>query len=120
MTSCGSAIDEAVPSAALFFGQVRHRKFIQAIVAVIGMTGDEAVLGPSGDGVLVDIETRGRFLFCQHSPFAQAVVARAQLVLVDEIGDPPGREARIITAAARSLAWTISLLQGNRLNIIAG
>ena len=77
---------------------------------VVGVAGDEAMFGPSGDGVLVDIETRGRFLFCQHSTLPQAVIARAQLVLVSEIGNSQGREAGVVATAACGLARTVSLL----------
>ena len=74
------------------------------------MAGDEAMLGPSGEGVFVDVETRSRFLFCQHSAISQSVIARAQPVVVDEIGDPQGREAGIVAAAPRRSARAISLL----------
>src|SRR5690625_4608762 len=74
------------------------------------MTGDEAVFGPTGDGVLVDIETRRRFLFRQHSALSQPVIAWTQLVFVDEIGNPFGREAGVVSTAACGLARTISLL----------
>lgn len=47
---------------------------ISYIVPVVGMDDDEAVFGPSGDGLLVDIEPRGRFLFYQQSTFPQAVI----------------------------------------------
>ena len=95
----GCPIDEPVPSAAMLLRQVCIGNFVQAIVTVIGVAGDEAVFGPSGDGVLVDIETRGRFLSCQHSALPQAVVAWAQLVFVDEIGNAQGREAGVVATA---------------------
>ena len=90
---CGCPIDEAVPSTALFLRRVRNGKLVQAIVPVVGVGCDEAMFSPSGDGVLVDIEAGGCFLFGQHSAFPQAVIARAQFVLVGEIGDAQGREA---------------------------
>ena len=103
-------IDEPVPSAAMFLRQVCIGNFVQAVVPVVGVAGDEAMFGPSGDCVFVDIETRGRFLFCQHSALSQPVVARAQLVFVDEIGNAQGREAGVVAAASRRLARTISVL----------
>ena len=77
---------------------------------IVGVAGDEAMFSPPGDGVLVDIETRGRFLFCQHSTFPQAVIARAQLVLMNEIGNSQGSETGVMATTACGLARTISLL----------
>jgi len=49
----------------MFLRQVCIGNFVQAIVTIVGMAGDDAVFGPSGDGVLMDIEALGRFLPCQ-------------------------------------------------------
>ncbi len=77
---------------------------------VVGMAGDEAIIGPSGDGLLVNVETRGRFPLCQHSAVPQTVVARAQLVLVDEVSNSQGCETGVVATAASSLARPILLL----------
>ena len=76
--------------------QICLGNFVQAIVPVVGMALDDAVLGPPCNRVLMDIEARRRFLPCQHATLAQAIVARAQFVLVHEIGNAQGREAGLV------------------------
>jgi len=39
-------------------------------------------------------------LCCQHATVTESIVARAQSVGVDEIGNPPGREARLAATAS--------------------
>lgn len=46
-------------------------------MAIIGMAGDQAKLCPPGDRLFMDTEPRCGFLFGQHSPFPQAIIARA-------------------------------------------
>jgi hypothetical protein len=58
------------------------------MVRIVGVPGDESMFTPPGEGRFVDIEARGRFLFCQHSAISQSVIARAQAVAMDEIRDP--------------------------------
>ena len=65
------------------------------------MPGDESMFSPPGEGRFVDIETRSRFPFCQHSAISQSVIARAQAVAMDEIRDQQGSEAGIVAAAPR-------------------
>ena len=65
------------------------------------MPDDEPVFGPPGESRFVDVEARRGFLFCQHSAISQSVIARTQAVVMDEIGDPQGREAGIVAAAPR-------------------
>jgi len=74
------------------------------------MAGDQAMLGPADHGMLVDIKPRGRFLCRKHPSFSKAIVARAQLVLLDEIADTPGREASVVVPPPRNFPRTISLL----------
>ena len=97
----GGSIDKTIPSTALLARRIRCEDLVQVIVRVVGMPGDEAVFGPPGEGRFVDIEARSRFPFCQHSAIAKSIIARAEAVAVDEIGDPQGREAGIVAAAPR-------------------
>ena len=68
---------------------------------IVGMPGDESMFSPPGEGRFVDVEARGRFPFCEHSAISQSVVARAQAVAMDEIGDQQGCEAGIVATAPR-------------------
>jgi len=43
------------------------------------------MFSPPGEGRFVDVEARGGFPFCQHSAISQAVIARAQVVAIDQI-----------------------------------
>lgn len=54
---------------------------------IVGMPGDESMLSPPGESRFVDVEARSRFSFCQHSEISQSVIARAQAIPMDEIGD---------------------------------
>ena len=47
----------------VFCGGSEIGKVVQVVVAIVGVAGDEAMFGPTGDGVLVDIETRGASRF---------------------------------------------------------
>jgi len=109
LRACGYPIIERIPSAALLLRQIRFGDFVEAAVPVVGMAGDEAILGPPGEGLLMNVETRRRFLFRQHSSLPQAIMARSKLILVDEIGDPQRREAGILATAARSFARAVPL-----------
>ncbi|MCZ0963715.1 hypothetical protein [Paracoccus benzoatiresistens] len=60
--------------------------------------------------MLVDIQARGDLLLCQHSAFSQPVIARAQIVLVDDIANVAGGEADVLTAGARGLSRGMPLL----------
>ncbi len=58
----------------------------------------------------MDVEACRGFPFCQHSAISQTVIARAQAVPMDEIGDQQGCEAGIAAAAPRRSSWAIALL----------
>lgn len=95
---CSCSVDEAIPAAALLDWRVRSWWLIEVGVGVVGMSGDDAVLTPSDEGLLVDPETGRCLCFRQHASFSEPVVARAQSVSVDEIRHPQGGEARIATS----------------------
>ena len=57
----------------------------------------------------MNAQARGRLTCGQHAAITQAIIARAERVGVDEIGDPHGREARLAPATSRRAARTQSL-----------
>jgi hypothetical protein len=58
----------------------------------------------------MDTKPRCGFLFGQHSAFPQAIISRAWVVLVDEIGDTQRGETGITAPAKGSFAWSMALL----------
>jgi hypothetical protein len=71
---------------------------------------DDAVLDPTNEGGLMDSEMCCRFLFRQHTPLSKAVVARAEPVTVDQIGDPQCGEASLGLPVSRRSAGANSTL----------
>ena len=70
-------------------------------MCIVGVSGNESMFSPPGEGRFVDVEARRGFPFCQHSAISQSVIARAQAIAMDEIRDPQGREAGLVAAGAR-------------------
>ena len=94
-------MSKLVPSAALFGWDMRSWQFIEADIAVVGMSFHDAVFRPSDQGAFGDSKFCAGFCFCQHSPLAQPVVARAQTILLDEIDDAQVAEPGFSLAAPR-------------------
>ena len=77
-----------------FAGDVRPWRFVELpSVVVIEVRFDESMFRPTVDRLLVDVEAICHFLLGQHAASAKSIVARAEVVGVDEIGDPHGRKA---------------------------
>jgi predicted TIM-barrel enzyme len=58
----------------------------------------------------MNIEARGRFLPCQKSALTQALIARTQFVLVNDVFNASRCEPGVLSPAASGLTGTISLL----------
>ena len=101
LLAIGDAIDECVPSAAMLLRQIGFGKFVQVVMAAVGMAGDEAAFGPSDKGLFVDIEPRRGLFLGQHPAFAKPVVARFEFILAGQIGDALCREAGVALIPAR-------------------
>ena len=101
LLAIGDAIDECVPSAAMLLRQISLGKFVQVVMATIGMAGDEAAFGPSDKGLFVDIEPRRGLFLGQHPAFAKPVVARFEFILAGQIGDALGRETSVALISTR-------------------
>ena len=83
-----------IPSAALLGRNVRSWRFIEADIAIVGMSFHDAVFRPSDQGTFGDAEFGAGLRFCQHPPFAQPIIARAQTILFNKIDDPQISELR--------------------------
>jgi len=82
-----AAVDEPIPSAAMFDWWVRPRRLVQIGVSVVGVPRDETVLHPSDQRAFADAETRRGLLSGQHSSRPKSVITGAERVFVGEISD---------------------------------
>ena len=79
-------------------------------MGIVGVPGDKSTFCPADECRLVDAKARGRLTFRQPSAVAKSIIARAESVFVDEIGDTQGSEASLAPAASSRSAGTKSLL----------
>lgn len=78
-------------------------------MSIVGVPFDDAIFCPGHDCCFVDSEASGRFRFGQHAAVAKPIVARAQRISMDEIGDAQRGEASFAVPWSSRCAGTKSL-----------
>ncbi len=72
-------------------------------MGIVGVPADQPAFSPADDCCLVNTKALCRFIFRQHSAFAKSIIARAEIVFVDEIRNAQGIEASIASSVPRRI-----------------